>query len=168
MSRIDNNKRKYLTLAALSMGGMWVKPIVNAVMLPVHATTSIVACSTSAWHFDVTFLEARCEEDTDCAAIPYGEVITLSTDQHGFLESYLGYLGASDICLSEEELDAGVFNRDNDFGSEKYGRGPASDYIYIRYTIAQQSELAISGTIRTYSVDTFEVVTGIWTATRIV
>ena len=164
MALFDNNKRKYLTLAGLSMGGAWVTPIVNAVMLPAHATTSINACTTSAWHFDVTFLEARCEVGTVCAAVPYGEVISLPTDPPQFLEPYLG---KTDFCLSEEELDAGAFNRDNDFGGEKYGRGPASDYIYIRYTIETQSELTMSGTIRTNSVDTFDVVTGIWAATRI-
>lgn len=141
MSCADRNKRKYLTLAAVSMGGVWAKPHVDSVMLPAHATTTIVSdaslCEGSRWHFQVRFLLASCKSGVSCPGVPLGETVPIDPPR----------LQSHDFCLSEEELLAGEFNRDDDWGGPEFGAGPASDYTYIKYTVTQVTEVGMSGTV---------------------
>jgi len=156
---LRKRKRNILAGAGLFLGGIWVRPIIKVVALPAHAITS--KCVDTLWHIEETFTVVGCHRDAFCHGIPAGEFVPVAPPLYPPVQSNYNF------CLSQAELNAGVFNRDIDLGHPEYGSGPAADYIFVKYTIDHQDEFMISGSVETSDVDVFYIFKGTWSATRI-
>ena len=144
---MKNAKRRLiLGTGCLILGEQWSKPVVRTLVLPAHAQTS--PCGATTWIFDISYLEFSENASSKCEGI-YNPIVPTTTERKIF-------------CLTAEEIDRGLFYRDKDLSPNK---GPAADYITIKYTILSTSPSILSGEVCSVDVDTFYSAKGTWQAT---
>ena len=148
------NKRQLLktSLGSSLILSRWTAPTIMSVALPAHAQTSV--CNNQTWEFTYTFNNVDCGDPSFCDGLTDQEIIgSANKPQNG-----------ENICLTEEEISSGQFNRDIDFD----GQGPAADYVFVNYVVEISNGSQMSGTISCTNVDTFISISGTWTAERLI
>lgn len=150
-----NNKRETLKkiasicAVATIVPSSWIKPVINSVILPVHAQTS--TCLGEAFSLAINFTGVDCNDPSLCVGLTDQEIIDSMIKP-----------GQSEIfCISESEIMDRDFRRDIDLG----GGGPAADYIIVTYIIETLNETQAAGTVTSSNVDSLITLTGEWTAT---
>ncbi len=151
--------RRYILKSAAGVGAIgtalpnaWIKPVVEAVVLPAHAQTS--DCRGQIWDFKLRFTEISCTVTGICGG---------DDPDPNRIEAFAKPNADQRFCLSDDEIASERFHRDIDLD----GMGMAADYLIVEYTIETKAESEMSGVVVSTSVDTFLAISGKWAAQKV-